>query len=272
MATEEIINARDQPELVSECIRLASRNPQRNLLLLADLYPPHSTLSDICIMVRNGRVIDLSIVYRGFRKPSVVLGTNRSTRKKLLRSILPKLEQDFMSVCDLSELHLFKGLARIVDAHTEHQMILGKLVKQQRQADVNVRLVEKSELDKLDGFMRMNGALAWLTEQFEAGPYCCVEIKDEIVSVAGVHFVTPQIAQLGNIVTAESHRNRGYASACIYRLASMLQSSDRLVSLFVAEGNAPAMRIYKKLGFREVRRVAFIDFTILESPQRANSC
>jgi ribosomal protein S18 acetylase RimI-like enzyme len=244
--------------LIRECIQLAASNPEKNLLLLADLYPPHLSLSKLFVMLRKGRVTDFSTTYRAFSNPSIVLGTKVSTKTRLLHDMLSRVRGSFACICEPKELELFKDKAKVVDKHYEYQMILEELIKRgELCGEGKVELINRHELGKLDHFLRENGAPAWLPVQFDSGPYYCVKQQDEIVSVAGVHFVTPQIAQLGNILTAEPYRGRGYATQCTYALTSALHSRSILVSLFVVEDNKQATWIYEKIGFRKRRRLVY---------------
>ncbi|MBX5327121.1 MAG: GNAT family N-acetyltransferase [Candidatus Bathyarchaeia archaeon] len=123
---------------------------------------------------------------------------------------------------------------------------------------VKIEKVDENELEALAKFYRQHNAEAWIPMQLKVGPYYCVKQDGKIVSAAGVHVVTPQIAQLGNIVTDEAYRNRGYATACTSVLATDLASKGRIISLFVRTDNYSAMRVYEKLGFRKVREVVFL--------------
>jgi RimJ/RimL family protein N-acetyltransferase len=254
----KIVTQKDRSHLLPECARLASKDSQKNLLLLADLYPPHLSLSEIYMGLRNGKLDDFSNVYRGFSQPSIVLGIAPPFKERLLNHILTKINGDFTCICEPEELNLFRGRAEIVKSHKEYQMVLKEpILPEGPQKNVEVELVQQSELWKLDHFLKGNGALAWLPVQFESGPYYCVKLDGEIVSVAGVHFVTPQVAQLGNIVTAWSYRGRGYATNNTYALASALHSLGVMVSLFVMEDNSQAVRIYEKIGFQKRRKLVY---------------
>lgn len=256
--SDEIVMGSDRPELIQNCIRLAASNPQKNVLLLADLYSPHLELSDIYIMLQKGKAVDFSTVYRGFPNPSLVLGISASTKLRLLDYVLPRMKGGFTCICEPKELNLFEDKATIVDEHYEYQMILeGQAKREEAMAEIKAELVLQAELGKLDRFLRENGASAWLPVQFQSGPYYCVKLEDEIVSVAGVHFVTPEIAQLGNIVTAKSHRKRGYATHSTYTLVSALHSDGKLISLFVAEDNGQAVEVYERIGFHKKRKLVY---------------
>ncbi len=123
---------------------------------------------------------------------------------------------------------------------------------------LGVSRVRKCDLEMLDRFYADHHSEAWAPIQFEAGPYYCIKQDAKIVSAAGVHLVAPQIAQLGNIVTDEAYRNRGFASACTSTLATALASEDRILSLFVKADNFPAIHMYEALGFTKKRDIVFL--------------
>jgi predicted GNAT family acetyltransferase len=127
-----------------------------------------------------------------------------------------------------------------------------------RSDNVRVMRVSRRELESLNWFYEEHHAEAWTPIQFEAGPYYCVKHEGKIVSAAGVHAVTPKIAQLGNIVTDEAYRNRGFATACTSAVAADLGSKGRILSLFVRADNAPAIHMYQKLGFSKKHEIAFL--------------
>ncbi|HAL61254.1 MAG TPA: hypothetical protein DCP08_02480, partial [Chloroflexi bacterium] len=89
--------------------------------------------------------------------------------------------------------------------------------------------------------------------QLDSGVYYGVEVGGELVSAAGTHLVSPtyQIAAVGNIFTHPSHRGQGYATACTSAVVEELLSRSLEIVLNVAQSNEVALRLYKRLGFRE---------------------
>jgi predicted GNAT family acetyltransferase len=130
--------------------------------------------------------------------------------------------------------------------------------KQIRINGAKVTRVSKEELVTLDKFYREHQSEGWAQLQFKVGPFYCVKQDGKTVSVAGTHIRTPQIAHLGNIVTDEAYRNRGFATACTSTLAVNLSLKGRIISLFVRTENKPAIHIYEKIGFKKTREIAFI--------------
>ena len=89
--------------------------------------------------------------------------------------------------------------------------------------------------------------------QLDSGHYCGIVQDGELVSVAGVHTVSPKgkLAVLGNIVTHPDHRGQGLSTACTSHLcAHLFAEGIELLALNVRRQNRSAVRVYEKLGFR----------------------
>lgn len=86
----------------------------------------------------------------------------------------------------------------------------------------------------------------------ERGPYFGVWHRRQLVSVAGTHFHAKQarLAAVGNVWTAPSFRNRRLATATVGAVTRELLKTCDDVVLNVREDNAPARRVYERLGYR----------------------
>ncbi len=90
--------------------------------------------------------------------------------------------------------------------------------------------------------------------QLGTGHYYGIRVDGELASVAGLHVYSPleQVAALGNIVTHPKHRGRGLSTACTAHLcAALLSQGIELLALNVERKNKSAVRVYRKLGFRD---------------------
>lgn len=244
--------------LVNACRRFLARDVVVNILLLGDLYSPLFQQSSVHCAVEDNQVIGVGAVYHAFRTPSVVFsGSTAEVKRALIEKALDRHSGRFISLCSPDEAVLFDEYAQVLSLHHEQQMI-AKSLRTLDYGDVKAERVRESELTFLDRFYAAHEAKAWTPVQFKAGPYYCVKQEGRIVSAAGVHLVTPQVAQLGNIVTDEAYRNSGFATACTHALAMSLVSRGRVVSLFVLTNNSPAIHLYEKLGFHKVREIVFL--------------
>ncbi|MDH5461426.1 MAG: GNAT family N-acetyltransferase [Candidatus Bathyarchaeota archaeon] len=244
-------------DLIRACRRYLAQDPVSNVLPLGDLYSPLFEVSDVYFAVETARVVGVCAIYRAFLKPSVVLGAAvQDVKEALAKKAIGEISDEFVSLCPPEEVDLYKDYSTILRQHREQQMVANP----PRQIDcggINVEKVKENELELLSEFYEPRTEV-WGHIQFRAGPYYCVKRDGKIVSAAGVHLVTPQIAQLGNIITDEAYRNQGFATACTNALVTDLASKGRIISLFVRADNEPAIHVYKKLGFHKVRDISFL--------------
>jgi ribosomal protein S18 acetylase RimI-like enzyme len=243
--------------LVRACRRSLAQDPVSNVLPLGDLYSPLFQVSNVYCAVERKLVVGVCAIYHAFSKPSVVLGAAvQEVKKALVKKALGEISNEFISLCPPNEVDLYKDYSSVLRHHCEQQMIANP-PKQIECSDIKVEKIRENELELLSAFYEPR-AEAWVPIQFRAGPYYCVKRDGKIVSVAGVHLVTPQIAQLGNIITDEAYRNQGFATACTNALVADLASKGRIISLFVRVDNEPAIHVYKKLGFHKARDISFL--------------
>jgi uncharacterized protein len=86
-------------------------------------------------------------------------------------------------------------------------------------------------------------------ERIRAGRTWVITEQDEIVFQINVGTQTPWGAQVGGTYVPPEHRGRGLATM---GMAALLQAQLRyrdMVTLHVNEANAPAVRVYEKVGF-----------------------
>lgn len=89
-------------------------------------------------------------------------------------------------------------------------------------------------------------------DQVAAGQFYGVVLDGRLVSMAGTHVLSDEmsVAALGNVFTDPEFRGRGYGLAASHAVTdSLLVRGIETVVLNVAMENAPALAIYRKLGF-----------------------
>ena len=69
---------------------------------------------------------------------------------------------------------------------------------------------------------------------------------------ASVSAVTPDAAQVSGVFTPTARRNQGFARRGLSELCRRLFERSRHVCLFVNDFNAPAVAVYRRMGFRDV--------------------
>jgi len=246
------------PHQLGKARKFLAENPVFNVLPLGDTYAPLLGVSKLFLATEGSAVIGVCSVYHPFnRRPSVALSTATSeTKKALLGVALRHVSGEFITLCNFDEVEMVKAHAAILGFESEMQMVANspKRIK----SNVKVSRAREKDVKELDRFYSEQDSRAWTPLQFKAGPFYCVKRNGKIVSAAGTHLKTPQIAHLGSIATDEAYRRQGFAAACTSALALDLASKGRIISLFVRRDNKSAISMYEKLGFREIREIALI--------------
>jgi ribosomal protein S18 acetylase RimI-like enzyme len=76
--------------------------------------------------------------------------------------------------------------------------------------------------------------------------------RDGLCFRSSVSALTPEAAQVSGVYTPPDRRNRGFATRGLSELCARLFERSRAACLFVNDFNAPAIAVYRRLGF-EVR-------------------
>jgi len=77
---------------------------------------------------------------------------------------------------------------------------------------------------------------------------------------AGVSALTAEAAQISGVYVPPSLRGRGIATRALGELCARLIQRSRVVCLFVNDFNEPALKLYRRLGFRELSPWASVFF------------
>ncbi|MFE6056944.1 GNAT family N-acetyltransferase [Kitasatospora sp. NPDC056446] len=96
---------------------------------------------------------------------------------------------------------------------------------------------------------------AWFDPRLLAGGgYTGIRADGRLLAVAGVHVhsAAQRVAVLGNVATHPDARSRGLARACVTALCRHLAPTTDHLGLNVRTDNAPAIRLYERLGFTTV--------------------
>lgn len=244
-------------DLLEKCRNFLTRDLIANVLVLGDCYSPLLEASSLYCTCEGDQVLGVCSVFKAFPNPSIALGEAPvNVRRILLQKAMEEVQAEFMSIIPVAEVSLFEEYASILKLHREQQMVADSF----RHGKCKHRAVrvQENELAELDAFYLQHHSEAWARLQFKVGPFYCIKRDERIVSVAGVHLCTPQIAHLGSILTDEAYQNMGFSTACTFALSADLSTKGRILSLYVKTDNKIAIRMYEKLGFMKKREVALI--------------
>lgn len=238
------------------CIRWLARDPIHHLMLLGDLYPPLISVSEIYVATDEGQIVGVGSLFRGFSIPSVIITEDNPTVQiALLTKMSRRLESEWITISTRTSSSVLCQFGKRIYSHTELQMLLHEPIPTPVKP---ARLIQRGEFDSLNQFYSEHRVEAWTPLMFEMGPFYGVWRDGQLIAAAGIHFVTPFIAQIGNVFSHPRYRGRGYATAATAGVTNHLRRMGiQIISLFVVAENAPAIRIYQRQGFVKERELIY---------------
>jgi len=116
-----------------------------------------------------------------------------------------------------------------------------------------------ADLGDLKELYATGDAESFTPDLLEQGVFYGVRVLGRLVAAAGTHLVSDvqRVAAVGNVYVHPRYRGQGLGTVVTSRVTEELLGRGLLVVLDVEEGNAPALRVYEKLGYE--RHCAFVE-------------
>jgi ribosomal protein S18 acetylase RimI-like enzyme len=240
--------------------RITDRNEIRSLLetdrawsvyALGDLSPG---LFEQCEWFRAAEQAALALLFRGFGTPVLfTLGEARA-----IGLILEEIggEQEMYLSIRPEVLPLLKGRYAVEDESPMWRMILDETVYRPAPCEEAVRLSanDLTAVRQLYADGEPSGeapdffAPSMLAEGIFFGSY----EGGALTAAAGTHLIAPAegVAAIGNVYTRRDRRGQGLAARVTAAVTTeLLRMGLRTIALNVSQHNAPALRVYERLGF-----------------------
>ena len=84
-----------------------------------------------------------------------------------------------------------------------------------------------------------------------------IKVNEELASIASAR-LTEWTGLIGVVATHKEHRNKGYATSVVSELVKRILKKLLLAMIFVLTDNLPAVRAYKKVGFKPYKTYFFM--------------
>jgi GNAT superfamily N-acetyltransferase len=152
-----------------------------------------------------------------------------------------------------------------VEAMTELQMVLTNNNIIDIPIDTSQYHIERltaADMIQISHLYSLVPAMAWTPKALTYGPCYGAFYGDTLVSIAGVHYATKWLAEIGNIVTHPKHRRLNLAYACTKAVADALRGISEKIFLCVLADNVSAIKLYLKMGFETHQELYLMRFRI----------
>lgn len=235
---------------------ILARDPVWNSFALADLEPPLRAYSQFAVARREGSEDDALCLV--LRHPVIGQVLSPFGSPDGVAALLAQLDLPARPLIQAQQRHLsllehyyrpestWRGMLRMA-------VTPASLRSQATPLQVTIRQLTAADLSALVSLYALNPDSTFSAALFAEGLYIGLYGGDRLVAAAGTHALVPRhgIAVLGNIFTAPDARGQGFATAATAALvAALFERRHLLVVLNVFDDNAPAIRVYQRLGFR----------------------
>jgi ribosomal protein S18 acetylase RimI-like enzyme len=180
--------------------------------------------------------------------------TGRSDAPRRIAALTRQLTthgETFYCLVTEGKLALLEDAHCVLETHPEQQMLYRGDPSSLDPGDA-VRLTS-SDLPAMKSLAQREVMMAFEEDPLGRGPWYGVWRNGQLVAQGGIHLILSRAAEIGNIVTARTHRRQGFATQVVAALLEELKAEGRLVFLQVLEANRPALAFYEHLGFKRLR-------------------
>jgi len=216
---------------------------------VGDLEPEMFAQSAWAGAERDGRMEALALYYTGLEPPALLLMGDADGLRAILEDEL--CPEWVYLTCRTKHLPMTREFYEWDEMIPMWRLALQPAHFRPVKGDC-VRLVP-AHSNQLTELYALGGGNAFSPTQVQYGVFYGVLADGQLVAAAGTHLVSPTygVAAVGNVFTRPDYRGRGYGTVTTGAVvAELLQRGIRDIVLNVSQGNAGAIRIYERLGFK----------------------
>jgi ribosomal protein S18 acetylase RimI-like enzyme len=250
-----------QPEVLA----YLRRSPYRNAIPLSNVTQLRQRC-DVVFVHSGGSVQGVASHYRDLPFLGLTFVAELDEAMPLLLGALadrvPALrDAELSTVIPEQRLRRLARFAAIEAAEVEYQMVAEPETLRPAESPL-VRRLRPEDLPAMGKLAALGGLMAWRPEVLGHGPAFGAFDGETLTAMATTHFATPDVIEIGNVVTHPAYRRRGLASACTSALAQACFGLASRVYLMVMAENDGAYEAYRALGFWPAERYAFARFRL----------
>lgn len=239
--------------------------PYQNAIVLSNVTQLRSRC-DVLLAHDQGRVLAVASTYHDLPIANLVF-TARTVplAQAMIEQLVqrtPRLQTErIWALLPEDRYNILRQCVKVEAAPMEYQMGVEPETLLAR-AHVPTRRLTVADLPAMNSLAEAAGLTVWDDTALDLGPFFGCFEADQLVAMAGTHFITPEAIEIGHVACHPDYRRRGYASACVSALTQAAFALSQRVFLMVIAENTPALEAYKRLGFRVVDRFYLSEFVM----------
>ncbi|MEM3536389.1 MAG: GNAT family N-acetyltransferase [Candidatus Bathyarchaeia archaeon] len=220
--------------------------------------PEHTTMY---AAFENGKLKGYVLIYTALEFPSVILECEDTLVAEKLIQYAP--ENHFIVHAPPELLPSIKNRFPRAKHYVEKWMLVKKDEAKFFKSKLVRRLSTEEDAIKLFKLLStqdrpprsIERCVKWISKM----PLYGVSIDNELVAYAGSFLQLPQVWMIGGVYTHPNHRNKGYATLATSAITEEALKSADAAALFVRADNTTAIRVYEKIGYRNIGEKLWVD-------------
>jgi ribosomal protein S18 acetylase RimI-like enzyme len=232
---------------------------------LGDLEPPYSEHTTWYAASRTGEIEGLALVYEGLIPPVLFLmGDIAALSAMLLYGVGP---DEVFYTAKPDALEMLKSFYALDEPHLMFRMRITrgifKPLENQATPPTPIVALGQEHMPDIVGLQEAASLadgrdmrdVAFSPDMIHDGYYRGIYQDEQLVAIAGTHLIARQakVAAVGNVVVHPERRQKGLGSLVSQAVTQALIDDEfELIVLNVRQNNQPAVKIYRKLGYRQV--------------------
>ncbi|MBD3408448.1 MAG: GNAT family N-acetyltransferase [Candidatus Lokiarchaeota archaeon] len=239
------------PENEEEVLELLAKDVLLNLTLIADCTQLRSWC-DVSVLYEQENIEGVFSLYSDLSLPAIAFhATSNEKLSILFNTYRTKIgDSDFICICGDKQISMLREICKIEESVFECQMVLPSLSEFNYSTSLTPIALDSKSIPSLNKLYELAGNPAWTPNAIDLGPYYgIVDSSGNILSAAGVHYVTKYAAEVGNVATLPEARKLGYASACVEAVVRDLSNITDTIVLHFFAANDAARKLYENMGF-----------------------
>ncbi|MGD0565914.1 MAG: GNAT family N-acetyltransferase [Candidatus Goldiibacteriota bacterium] len=242
------------------------KDPYLHIYELGDLQEKLFPAARWFVLEDNGEILSSAMMYtaKNINIFYLVEDTRPEAAAELLKAIMEKLPDEMYCLVSANLVDVIKeryGFEKTVSY--DKMKLTGDifLSRNIKYPEFTYR-INVNDSETVGEFLReINPGAFYNKGMLATGKYFCIRKNASLLAMAGVHLYSKEfsVAAIGNVVTAENERGKGYSTSVMASLCADLWKDVKIIGLNVRGDNTPAIKVYTKLGF--IKHTSHVELT-----------
>ena len=213
--------------------------------------------TDILLALAGRRIDGMMLVYK---KRIVQFRGNREAARVLLEHL--DLEKVELQAPKEHKQYILEKY----EPTWSHELMLMVLHKGEEKLHTSypIAKLDASDAEQITAIMNKADPEFWgevttkqITESMSSTNWAGIKLNGELASICRTR-LTKQVGHIVTVATRETHRNKGYATSLVSHSVNSILNKTSTAIIYVLNDNQPAIRAYKKAGFKPYKTYYFI--------------